>query len=66
MAESPPGRRPRPAGVVPGPMTTIIDYGGAASLGDTFQAVRGHEIVDPFQSPGSADMTSGAGRWIGV
>jgi SAM-dependent MidA family methyltransferase len=36
----------------------ITDYGGWRSLGDTFQAVKGHAPVDPFASPGAADLTA--------
>ena len=36
----------------------IIDYGGWHSLGDTFQAVQAHQPVDPFATPGQADLTA--------
>ena len=36
----------------------IVDYGGWQSLGDTFQAVQGHQPVDPFANPGQADLTA--------
>ncbi len=36
----------------------VIDYGGWLSLGDTFQAVQGHQPVDPFATPGQADLTA--------
>ena len=36
----------------------LIDYGGWRSLGDTFQAVRGHAFADPFAEPGRADLTA--------
>ncbi len=36
----------------------IVDYGGWGSLGDTLQAVRGHEQVDPLANPGAADLTA--------
>lgn len=36
----------------------IIDYGDWRSLGDTFQAVAAHQIVDPLQNPGEADLTA--------
>jgi len=36
----------------------IIDYGDWRSLGDTVQAVRGHERADPFAEPGLADLTA--------
>jgi NADH dehydrogenase [ubiquinone] 1 alpha subcomplex assembly factor 7 len=36
----------------------IIDYGGWHSLGDTFQALRGHRTADPLADPGEADLTA--------
>ncbi|MCV3270583.1 class I SAM-dependent methyltransferase [Roseobacter sinensis] len=36
----------------------IIDYGDWRSLGDTFQAVQGHQAVDPLANPGQADLTA--------
>jgi NADH dehydrogenase [ubiquinone] 1 alpha subcomplex assembly factor 7 len=37
----------------------FIDYGHAAPrTGSTFQAVRRHEKVDPFEAPGEADLTA--------
>lgn len=36
----------------------IIDYGDWRSLGDTFQAVRGHQTVDPLSEPGESDLTA--------
>lgn len=37
----------------------IIDYGHVESgLGDTLQAVRGHEFADPLLTPGLADLTA--------
>lgn len=36
----------------------IVDYGDWLSLGDTLQAVRRHEIVDPLKAPGCADLTA--------
>lgn len=36
----------------------IIDYGGWRSLGDTFQALRGHAFDDPLAHPGAADLTA--------
>ena len=35
----------------------LIDYGSATPGGDTFQALRRHEKVDPLASPGEADLT---------
>lgn len=36
----------------------IVDYGyGRGETGDTFQAVRDHEPVDPLAAPGEADLT---------
>ncbi|MDF0601544.1 SAM-dependent methyltransferase [Psychromarinibacter sp. C21-152] len=36
----------------------VIDYGGWRSLGDTLQAVRGHQPEDPLAHPGEADLTA--------
>ena len=37
----------------------IIDYGYAASgPGDSFQALKAHKYCDPFDAPGSADLTA--------
>ena len=37
----------------------IIDYGHAgAGLGDSLQAMRAHQFVDPLQEPGEADLTT--------
>lgn len=36
----------------------IIDYGDWRPLGDTFQAVKAHQKVDPLTSPGEADLTA--------
>ena len=36
----------------------VIDYGDWTSLGDTFQAVRGHAAADPLADPGAADLTA--------
>lgn len=36
----------------------IIDYGAVESLGDTFQAIRGHAHADPLADPGRADLTA--------
>lgn len=37
----------------------IIDYGyGAGETGDTLQAVKSHEKVDPLAHPGEADLTA--------
>ncbi len=36
----------------------IVDYGDWHSLGDTFQALRGHERVNPLDTPGQADLTA--------
>ena len=36
----------------------IIDYGDWNSLGDTFQAVKNHEYVDPLATPGQADLSA--------
>ncbi|MDG1738011.1 MAG: SAM-dependent methyltransferase [Paracoccaceae bacterium] len=36
----------------------FIDYGDWHSLSDTFQAVKAHQISDPFEEPGQADLTA--------
>lgn len=36
----------------------IIDYGDWRSLGDTLQALKGHEAVEPLDMPGQADLTA--------
>lgn len=36
----------------------IIDYGDWRSQGDTFQAMRAHQFVDPVAEPGLADLTA--------
>ncbi|MGV6812149.1 MAG: class I SAM-dependent methyltransferase [Brevirhabdus sp.] len=36
----------------------LIDYGGWCSMGDTFQALANHKPVDPFATPGEADLTA--------
>ena len=36
----------------------IVDYGDWRSLGDTLQAVRGHEPTDSLTDPGQADLTA--------
>jgi SAM-dependent MidA family methyltransferase len=37
----------------------IIDYGHEGpAIGDTLQAVRGHEYANPFDAPGEADLTA--------
>nr|WP_321511006.1 SAM-dependent methyltransferase [uncultured Celeribacter sp.] len=36
----------------------IIDYGGWHSLGDTFQALEQHKMVNPLDRPGQADLTA--------
>ena len=41
-----------------GGVALIVDYGGWRSLGDTFQALRDHKTVDPFDAPGTADLTA--------
>jgi SAM-dependent MidA family methyltransferase len=37
----------------------IIDYGySGPAIGDTLQAVKGHEYANPFEAPGEADLTA--------
>jgi NADH dehydrogenase [ubiquinone] 1 alpha subcomplex assembly factor 7 len=48
------GRRVRDSGVA-----LLIDYGHAwYGLGETLQAVSGHEYVDPVSAPGDVDLTA--------
>ena len=35
-----------------------MDYGDWHSLGDTLQALQGHEKADPLAAPGQADLTA--------
>jgi len=35
-----------------------IDYGDADGFGDTLQAVKAHQSVDPLAAPGTADLTT--------
>ncbi|MDV7142241.1 SAM-dependent methyltransferase [Tropicimonas sp. TH_r6] len=41
-----------------GGMAVFIDYGNWRSRGDTLQALQEHAPVDPFKSPGRADLTA--------
>ncbi|MCC0064570.1 MAG: SAM-dependent methyltransferase [Defluviimonas sp.] len=41
-----------------GGVAIVIDYGGWRSRGDTFQALKDHRPVDPFATPGEADLTA--------
>ena len=41
-----------------GGVALFIDYGSAQSLGDTLQAVRGHQKVPPLHLPGQCDLTA--------
>jgi NADH dehydrogenase [ubiquinone] 1 alpha subcomplex assembly factor 7 len=44
--------------VADGGAALIIDYGrGAPEFGDTLQALKGHEKVDPLAFPGESDLT---------
>ncbi|MFU8863677.1 MAG: class I SAM-dependent methyltransferase [Rhodobacterales bacterium] len=36
----------------------VVDYGDWRSLGDTWQALRGHAPCDPLDAPGTADLTA--------
>ncbi|EAR49784.1 hypothetical protein OG2516_14036 [Oceanicola granulosus HTCC2516] len=36
----------------------IVDYGDWRPLGDSLQALRRHEKIDPLDAPGSADLTA--------
>lgn len=41
-----------------GGVALIVDYGGWRSLGDTLQALCGHQFDDPLAHPGQADLTA--------
>lgn len=41
-----------------GGVALFIDYGHWQSLGDTFQALKAHAYCDPFEAPGTADLTA--------
>ncbi|WP_417262591.1 class I SAM-dependent methyltransferase [Celeribacter sp.] len=41
-----------------GGAAVFVDYGDWRSLGDTFQALEAHEMVDPLARPGQADLTA--------
>lgn len=41
-----------------GGAAVIIDYGDWRSLGDTLQAVKGHETVSVLENPGEADLSA--------
>lgn len=41
-----------------GGVALIVDYGDWRSLGDTLQALRGHERVNPLETPGECDLTA--------
>ncbi len=41
-----------------GGLALIVDYGDWRALGDTLQALKGHEFTDPFAAPGQADLTT--------
>ena len=42
-----------------GGLAVLIDYGHLQTgIGDTFQAMRGHDFADPLAEPGLADLTS--------
>ncbi|MCW3837157.1 class I SAM-dependent methyltransferase [Sphingomonas canadensis] len=59
---------PASVGVMRGLAKRLLEHGGAAlvidygyegpALGDTLQAVRGHQYVNPFDTPGEADLTA--------
>ncbi len=41
-----------------GGFALIVDYGDWRSRGDTLQALRAHAPIDPFATPGEADLTA--------
>ena len=63
LERSPTRRRPSPASSASrvarqGGAALLIDYGrDAPGFGDTLQALRRHEKVDPLADPGEADLT---------
>jgi NADH dehydrogenase [ubiquinone] 1 alpha subcomplex assembly factor 7 len=45
--------------VAQGGCALVIDYGyEGPAIGDTLQAVRGHEYANPFDAPGEQDLTA--------
>ena len=36
----------------------IVDYGDWRSLGDTLQAIKDHQVIDPLVEPGACDLTA--------
>ncbi|WNO54740.1 class I SAM-dependent methyltransferase [Stakelama saccharophila] len=45
--------------VAQGGAAIIVDYGyEGPAIGDTLQAVRGHEYANPFENPGEQDLTA--------
>ncbi|WP_249403893.1 class I SAM-dependent methyltransferase [Sphingomonas sp. CFBP 13720] len=45
--------------VAQGGCAIVIDYGYAGpAIGDTLQAVRGHDFVNPYDDPGEQDLTA--------
>ncbi|SMX31733.1 class I SAM-dependent methyltransferase [Actibacterium lipolyticum] len=41
-----------------GGVALFIDYGDWRSLGDTFQALKAHKVIDPLTQVGDADLTA--------
>lgn len=41
----------------------IIDYGDEKAFGSSFRAFRSHQIVDPLEAPGKADLTANVDFW---
>ncbi|KAJ55164.1 ATP synthase subunit beta [Actibacterium mucosum KCTC 23349] len=63
IVETCPSAAPAIAGIASqiathGGAALILDYGGWRSKGDTFQALRNHEPLDPLSHCGEADLTA--------
>ncbi|WP_039016988.1 class I SAM-dependent methyltransferase [Halocynthiibacter namhaensis] len=41
-----------------GGLALLVDYGSWHSTGDTFQALKSHQFIDPLLQPGDADLTA--------
>ena len=41
-----------------GGVALVVDYGDWRSLGDTLQALKAHQVIDPLAEPGECDLTA--------
>jgi len=41
-----------------GDSTLVVDYGADHAVGNSFHALKGHALSDPFDRPGKADLTA--------